>query len=223
MWIFAHRGAAADRRTENTIPAFRTALGLGADLESDARLSRDRQVVLIHDAWYRVGWLPLPVRWQRADRLARGGAPTIDALFDALATAYRLSLDLKDSASAAPLIDAAARRDATGSLWLVSDRVDLLVDVRRSDSTVHLVHEARRRDIPDRNAHASRLSDEGIDAMNTDALDWDQALVDHVHRVGVLAFGSLANDRIRLERARSLGLDGVYTDDITLAQQAVGR
>ena len=47
--LYAHRGAAAER-PENTLPAFRRALELGADaLESDAHLTRDRQVVVSHD------------------------------------------------------------------------------------------------------------------------------------------------------------------------------
>ena len=223
MWIFAHRGAARNRRAENTIEAFRTALALGADLESDARLSRDHEVVLIHDAWYRVRWLPLPVRWQRAARLARGGAPTIDALYDGLGTAFRLSIDLKAPAAGRPLIDAAARRHATGSLWLVSDRVELLADLRRADGEVRLVHEARRRDIADRHAHALRLRDERIDAMNSNTHDWDAELVARVHQAGVLAFGSLINDRPLLERARALGLDAVYTDDIELSREVLGQ
>jgi glycerophosphoryl diester phosphodiesterase len=47
--LYAHRGAAAER-PENTLPAFRRALELGADaLETDAHLTRDGQVVVAHD------------------------------------------------------------------------------------------------------------------------------------------------------------------------------
>jgi glycerophosphoryl diester phosphodiesterase len=46
----AHRGASA-HAPENTIPAFRRALELGADvIEMDVRLSADGHVVVIHDA-----------------------------------------------------------------------------------------------------------------------------------------------------------------------------
>lgn len=48
--VFAHRGGAA-LRPENTLAAFDHGLALGADgLECDVRLSRDGQVVVIHDA-----------------------------------------------------------------------------------------------------------------------------------------------------------------------------
>jgi glycerophosphoryl diester phosphodiesterase len=48
--VFAHRGGAA-LRPENTLAAFDHAVALGADgLELDVRLSRDGEVVVIHDA-----------------------------------------------------------------------------------------------------------------------------------------------------------------------------
>lgn len=48
--VFAHRGGAA-LRPENTLLAFDHGLALGADgLELDVRLSRDGEVVVIHDA-----------------------------------------------------------------------------------------------------------------------------------------------------------------------------
>lgn len=47
--IYAHRGAAAER-PENTLPAFRRAVELGAGaLELDVHLTRDGEVVVAHD------------------------------------------------------------------------------------------------------------------------------------------------------------------------------
>ena len=47
--VWAHRGACAEL-PENTLPAFRRALELGADaLETDAQVTRDGVVVLAHD------------------------------------------------------------------------------------------------------------------------------------------------------------------------------
>ncbi|NWG16571.1 MAG: glycerophosphodiester phosphodiesterase [Chloroflexi bacterium] len=48
--IFGHRGASADAPM-NTLPAFELAVTQGADgIELDVRLSKDRQVIVIHDA-----------------------------------------------------------------------------------------------------------------------------------------------------------------------------
>jgi glycerophosphoryl diester phosphodiesterase len=47
--LYAHRGAAAEL-PENTLPSFRRAIELGADaIETDAHLTRDGHLVLMHD------------------------------------------------------------------------------------------------------------------------------------------------------------------------------
>jgi len=49
FWVYAHRGASAER-PENTLEAFELALELGADaLETDVHVTRDGHVVVIHD------------------------------------------------------------------------------------------------------------------------------------------------------------------------------
>lgn len=218
MWVFAHRGAAPNRRVENTIPVLRTARAAGAELESDARVSRDGHAVLIHDAWYRVRLIPLPVRWQSAARLGRGGACTVEQFYTALGTDFEFSVDLKDPRAASKLIDAARHRGALQRLWLVSDRVDLLVELRDASADVRLVHEARHRDIDDPRTHAMSLAERGIDAMNSAIDSWDEALVEHVHGCGLRAFGSLATTAEAFDRGRSIGIDAMYTDDLTIAR-----
>ena len=53
---FAHRGAGGSEAPENSLAAFRRALARGATgLESDARLSADGEVVLVHDRALRRG------------------------------------------------------------------------------------------------------------------------------------------------------------------------
>ena len=48
-WLVAHRGASA-YAPENTVPAFRLAAEQGADfVEFDLQLTKDRQIVLLHD------------------------------------------------------------------------------------------------------------------------------------------------------------------------------
>ncbi len=70
-WI-AHRGASADC-PENTLAAFEEAVRQGADaIELDVRLSRDGEVVVIHDATLaRTAGAPGHVWERRADELAR--------------------------------------------------------------------------------------------------------------------------------------------------------
>ena len=78
---FAHRGARADA-PENTLVAFRLALELGArGLESDARLSADGQVVLVHGPTAHQGWRRLKVAQATAEQLAGLEVPRLADLY----------------------------------------------------------------------------------------------------------------------------------------------
>src|SRR5436305_539214 len=78
---FAHRGARTEE-PENPLPAFRRALELGArGLETDAHLSADGEVVLVHDGVVRTGWRRRRVATSRAADLAEHGIPRLADLY----------------------------------------------------------------------------------------------------------------------------------------------
>ncbi len=67
IWVAAHRGWRSEY-PENTLPAFKAALDLGVDqIETDVRVSRDGELVLIHDA--------------TVDRTTNGTGKVCDKLF----------------------------------------------------------------------------------------------------------------------------------------------
>ena len=76
--VFAHRGGAA-LAPENTLDAFDNGLALGADgIELDVRLSRDRVVVVHHDATLdRTTTLRGPLAARNTDELAAARVPTL--------------------------------------------------------------------------------------------------------------------------------------------------
>src|SRR6476646_43924 len=92
---FAHRGANA-HAPENTIEAFSLALRLGATgLETDAWITSDGEVVLVHDGEIRNG-----LRKRAIAGLGRRSlpshVPTLGELYAACGTAMPLSIDVKD-------------------------------------------------------------------------------------------------------------------------------
>ena len=124
---FAHRGASADA-PENTLEAFRLGLQLGArGLESDARLSADGEVVLVHGAVAREGWRRKRVVQSTAAELAELSVPRLADLYDELGTDYELSLDVYDPAAGAVLVEVARAAGALDRLWLCSSKTELLV------------------------------------------------------------------------------------------------
>ena len=107
--IFAHRGFAAAGLVENTLPAFRAAIELGAThLESDIQVTLDGVPVLFHDEnLARVAGLPQKISELTIEELSELAntksfeIPTLREALTELPTA-RFNLDLKVSAAIAP-------------------------------------------------------------------------------------------------------------------------
>ena len=109
--IFAHRGA-SDAAPENTLPAFARAVEQGADgIELDVHLSRDGELVVIHDETLDrttdgAGWVKdrtlAELRALRADNglpgFAEARIPTLREVLDLLRpTDLLLNIELKTS------------------------------------------------------------------------------------------------------------------------------
>jgi glycerophosphoryl diester phosphodiesterase len=212
---FAHRGASADA-PENTIAAFRLALELGArGLESDARLSGDGEVVLVHGAVARQGWRRKRVTATPAGELADLDVPRLADLYEALGTDYELSLDVYDPAAGRGLLDVAAAAGATHRLWLCSSKPAVLESLGAIAPDAHLVHSIRRRavDVP-LERHAARLATAGVEVVNMHRSDWTAGLVGLFHRFGVQAFAWDAQEVRHLRDMMSMGIDAVYSDHV---------
>jgi glycerophosphoryl diester phosphodiesterase len=212
---FAHRGASADA-PENTLEAFRLARQLGArGLESDARLSADGQVVLVHGAVVRQGWRRRRVAQTSAAELAELGVPRLVDLYEQLGTDYELSLDVYDPAAGQVLVEVARDADALERLWLCSSKPPLLASLGGRAPAAHLVHSVRRRrvEIP-LERHAAELSELGVEVVNMHRSDWTSGLVGLFHRFGLLAFGWDAQEVRHLRDLLGMGIDAVYSDHV---------
>ena len=224
---FAHRGASA-ARPENTLAAFQLALEQGArGLESDAWLSADGEVVLVHDQTFRRGVTLVRVGRTPADRLARFDVPRLADLYDRLGTGFELSIDVQEAAAADPLVEVAvnAGPDAPGRLWLCSPDLSLLRDLRpRIPPTVRLVHSRWRRHLTQPlERHAADLADAGIQVMNMHHSEWTAGLVALFHRFDVQAFAWDTQEVRHLRKALDMGIDAVYSDHVDRMVATVGE
>ena len=210
---FAHRGARADL-PENTMPAFRRALDEGASgLESDAWLTADGEVVLLHKGVVRAGLARLRVDREPAERIVRHGIPRLAELYRELGSDYELSLDLKAPGAGGAVIDVARAHGDPERLWLCSPNVAALGSLRESAPEVRLVHSQRRRRIEEPlERHAARLKDLGVDAMNMHHTEWTAGLVALFHRFDVGAFAWDTQEVRQLRAALEMGVDAVYCD-----------
>lgn len=221
---FAHRGASADA-PENTLVAFRLALELGVEgLESDARLSADGEVVLVHGAVARQGWRRKRVAQSTAAELAELDVPRLADLYTELGTDYELSLDVYDPAAGQVLLEVARGAGALDRLWLCSSKTELLTALGERAPGVHLVHSVRRRaiDIP-LERHAARLAELGIGVVNMHRSDWTAGLVGLFHRFDVRAFGWDAQEVRHVRELLAMDIDALYSDHAARMVAAVAE
>ena len=221
---FAHRGARIEER-ENTIPAFVYALGRGArGLESDAWLSSDGEVVLVHDAVTRRGLKRVRVEQSTAADLARFEIPRLADLYEVCGTDFELSVDAKGRDVARPLIEVARRAGAADRLWVCSPSVGLLRTLREEGTPSRLVHSRRRQAISvPLERHAADLAAIGIDAMNMHHTDWSRGLVSLFHRFDVRAFAWDVQEVRYLRAALTMEVDAVYSDHVDRMVATVGE
>jgi glycerophosphoryl diester phosphodiesterase len=216
---FAHRGARADH-PENTIPAFRHALERGArGLETDAWLSSDGQVVLVHDRAVKVrrGGIPrkLPVERSTAAELAEHDVPRLADLRAELGTDYELSIDLKSPHVGAAIIAETPDPADRGRLWLCSPSTRALRALREETTDTRLVHSQWRQRLPESlERHAADLAAARIDALNLHHSEWTAGLVTLFHRFAVQAFAWDVQEVRHLRAMLRMGTDAVYCDHV---------
>jgi glycerophosphoryl diester phosphodiesterase len=222
---FAHRGGRSDDAPENSLAAFRRALELGATgLESDARLSADGQVVLVHGPMVRTGLRRSKVRSLPAARLAELGVPRLVDLYAEVGTAFELSLDLKEPDLTAPIVAIARDAGALDRLWLCARELPDLETARRVDPDVRLVHSMGRRAYGDAlERHASTLVKAGVAALNLREAEWSLGLVTLAHRFSLKAFAWDAQEYRRIRAVLEMGIDGIYSDHVDRLVAAVGE
>ena len=209
--LFAHRGARIDE-PENTIAAFRRGLELGATgLETDAWLTADDQVVLVHDDAVGRGLRRRKVRSSTAVELAAFDVPTLAELYTTLGTDYELSVDAKHAEVVEPMLAIAREHGASSRLWLCTPDAEPLYALRdRTDAK--LVHSTHKGSVEQLERHARNMQVGGIDAINLHRSEWKSGLVALFHRFDVLTFAWDAQEVRHLNALFDMRVDAVYCD-----------
>jgi glycerophosphoryl diester phosphodiesterase len=222
---FAHRGARSER-PENTLPAFERALELGASgLESDAWLSADGEVVLVHDASFRRGLRKVRVAQTSATDLAALDVPRLADLYATCGTDFDLSIDAKETAVMEAMADVARAVGAARRLWICSPDLDALRVLRDPLHDVRLVHSPGYGGVPSAamERHCADLHSARIDALNLHHADWSLGTVTLAHRFELSAFAWDTQETRHILAMLRHGIDGVYCDRVDRMVAAVGE
>lgn len=224
---FAHRGARSER-PENTLSAFHRALEMGSNgLESDAWLSADGEVVLVHDASIRKGLRRIRVAEATAAELAEHDVPRLADLYAECGTDFELSIDAKEDRVIGPMVEVAraAGSGAPGRLWVCSPDLETLRTRRIELADVKLVHSPGYGGVTPAGfeRHAADLASAKIDALNLHHSDWSLGTVTLIHRFGVRALAWDTQEMRHLLRALRFGVDGVFCDRVDRMLGALGE
>jgi glycerophosphoryl diester phosphodiesterase len=224
--IIGHRGCAAEDLVENTLPAMRRAVALGADgIELDVRLTSDGVPVVLHDEdFVRVGGPAQRVAEMSASDVARvllRGDATVPRLDDMLAwaVAHRVltNVEIKLEADASASVvertvdavrtvvgDGPARGVALVSSFHVGVLRRWIATAPQSPTALLAKTEA---------ALASWRTLGGCAALHPSAALLTPALVAECRSRGQRLHVWTLNDPKALRAAFDAGVDGVITDD----------
>ena len=219
--VIAHRGASAEA-PENTLAAFRTAVRLGADgVELDVRLARDGALVVHHDPVLADGRAI-------ADLDATGLPGDVCVLSGALEACGDLLVNVEIKADGpgggeplvAPVVDAIA---AWGGRVIVSS-----FDARTVDAVRRRVPElptAQLTFLLDRPAEVTIgwIVDRGHAAWHPHHATLDAEAIGAAHAAGLAVNTWTVDDPARLLELAAFGVDGVVTNDVRAAQDALRR
>ena len=218
--IIAHRGASA-AEPENTLPAFRRAVGLGVDgVELDVRRTADDRLVVHHDPRLPDGRV---IRTTLRDHLP-AHVPELDAALEACDGAF-VNLEIKNDPRE-PDFDptdwvahrtlALLERRGADARWLISSfcfetvqRCRVLSPRLRTAWLVGTLDDA----IVARTVAAGHVAvHPWVDAL-------EEAMVRRAHAAGIAVNTWTCNDPGRMRELIAWGVDGICTDvpDVALA------
>ncbi len=223
MFIIGHRGAKA-REPENTLRSFREGMRCADYVEVDARLSRDRIAIVIHDGTvdrttngrgpvssFSLGEL------RELDAGKREMIPTLEEVCREVRDTCGLFCELKEPGSEEVIGDVLSR-EAPGDLWIGSFHEACITTAKQLVPRVKtgLIISRMADSIPGR---AVNLDADAI-LLKYDLLSPDLILACQDQNLLVLSW--TLNTHAEFEQADRLGIYGMASDDPCAARQFFG-
>ncbi|MBD3223155.1 MAG: glycerophosphodiester phosphodiesterase [Caldithrix sp.] len=228
--IIAHRGASYEA-PENTMAAIRLAWQKQADaVEVDVHLSKDGQVVVIHDAHTRrtVG-LNKDVRKQTFAELQQLDAgswkdtrwqneriPSLHRVLDSIPPGRNLFIEIKGGPACLPAVQADLHRAGVSlkNITIMDFNFDGVRQARELFPHCNILW-LLSLSVFTRNYSnlLRRAADAGIDGLNFDRrMSIDQNRVDLCRKAGLTCYVWTVNNIDEAHRFRSMGISGITTD-----------
>ncbi len=232
MLKIGHRGACG-LEPENTLCSFRKAISLGVDMiECDAHLTKDDQVVIIHD--YTVDRTTngkgkiTDLTLKEIRKLDAGKKEKIPTLKEVIVLCKKhkcmLNVEVKGIKPAQKVAEMLAK-EKMKSLGLVSSnhKESLLVAKKQCLKTA-LIYWATKTDIGQVLFDSSRLllmpltkrilvkkaKEANVDTINLSSTLATKGMVKYLHRNGLTVNVWTVNSKKKIEKFRKIGVDGIF-------------
>jgi fructose-1,6-bisphosphatase/inositol monophosphatase family enzyme/glycerophosphoryl diester phosphodiesterase len=219
--VTAHRGDSS-RFRENTLPAIRSAIEAGADfVEIDVRVSRDGQVIVLHDSTLLRLWgLDRSVDEVDFDEIRALGSG--DERIPLLSEVLELFRDctpvlLVDMEEEAPAVAASAVVAASGVTVSWCGHLEGMRTVRRLDADARIWLPWNKRSAPP----AELLAELRPEFVNSEFVVLSPAIVDEIHAAGSRVACWTVDQRDDMRWVLELGVDSITTNQLEMLQAIV--
>jgi glycerophosphoryl diester phosphodiesterase len=174
-YVFAHRGAMG-YEIENTLESFRKALEMRVGLETDVRMTKDKELVCFHDKSFKIDGKWYSVRSCTLQELRSCNfqderyIPTINEVFREFqyCSILRYSIDIGNTRVGKRLIKTAGQFGVLDRIEITDTRLRVLKKLRKFNKKVKLVHTVPHiiQKINEENIDFAQLKKLNIDTLN---------------------------------------------------------
>ncbi|UUL75440.1 inositol monophosphatase [Pseudarthrobacter sp. Fe7] len=219
----AHRGDSS-KYLENTLPAIASAIHAGADLvEVDVRVTKDGQVILLHDAsLLRIWGLDCNAADADYDRIGRlgTGEERIPLLSEALdlfrGSPAKLLIDM-DEPGPAEAAAAVVRQSGVAVSWC--GNLDGMRTIRALDQDARIWLPWNKRVAPPEDL----LAELNPEFVNSEYVLLNKEMVDNIHSAGAKVSCWTVDDAESMRWALGLGADSITSNKLDLLQRVIAE
>jgi len=230
--VTAHRGYSSVY-PENTIPAFKGAIEVGADwVELDVQQTADGKVIVMHDSSLKrttgLDKEVWQVTWDEIKDLDNGSwfdkkyqtvrIPTLEEVLKVCRGKIRLNIEIKPSGhdknleeSVAKLLKEYHMRDAC---VVSSLKYESLQKIKEADSSIETAYITSV-------SYGNFTNLEYADGYSVESTMLSQSFVNQAQKAGKQLYVWTVNSEDQMEKVVGMGIDNVITDDPVFAQELI--
>jgi len=230
--IIGHRGASAIA-PENTFKAFKKAIELKADyVEFDIHKTKDGEIIIIHDSdTFNATGVKGLIKDMTLDQIKSLDAgegekiPTLQELISITRKKMGLQIEIKSINLLDKMIQILKEEDLLNTSIVSSFLLDELLKLKLLEPSVKIglllpIELVRPKLIKKKIVKVAKNNFYSIHPYYNIT---DKEIVDFAHSHGLKVIVWTVNDREIMEKLIEIGVDGITTDDISLANDILGR